>query len=53
MVHATAQALKMLETPTAIAARRGKSLEDVAPKAIAQAVAAAAAVTSNPAKAGA
>ena len=43
MVHATAAALKMLETPTAIAARRGKSLEDVAPKAIAQAVAAAAA----------
>ena len=42
MVHATAAALKMLETPTAIAARRGKSLEDVAPKAIAQAVAAAA-----------
>jgi small subunit ribosomal protein S5 len=53
MVHATAAALKMLEYPTAIAARRGKSLEDVAPKAIAQAVAAAAAVTSNPAKAGA
>ncbi|MBM3719561.1 MAG: 30S ribosomal protein S5 [Actinobacteria bacterium] len=41
MVHATATALKMLESPEKIAARRGKSLEDVAPKAIARAVAAA------------
>jgi small subunit ribosomal protein S5 len=40
MVHATAAALKMLENPTAIAARRGLSLEDVAPAAIASAVAA-------------
>ena len=40
MVHATAAALKMLENPTAIAARRGMSLEDVAPAAIARAVAA-------------
>ncbi len=53
MVHATAAALKMLENPAAIAARRGKSLEDVAPKAIAQAVAAAAASASQAAKAGA
>ena len=40
MVHATAAALRMLETPQAIAARRGRSLEDVAPAAIARAVAA-------------
>ena len=40
MVHATAAALKMLENPTAIAARRGLPLEDVAPAAIARAVAA-------------
>jgi len=40
MVHATAAALKMLENPTAIAARRGMSLEGVAPAAIARAVAA-------------
>ncbi len=53
MVHSTAAALKMLENPAAIAARRGKSLEDVAPKAIAQAVAAAAASASQAAKAGA
>ena len=39
-VHATAAALKKLENPTAIAARRGLSLEDVAPAAIARAVAA-------------
>ena len=49
MVHATATALKMLESPEKIAARRGKSLEDVAPKAIARAVAAA----RTPSKAGA
>ena len=40
MVHATAAALKMLENPTAIAARRGLPLEDVAPAAIARAIAA-------------
>ena len=40
MVHATAAALKMLENPTAIAARRGLPLEDVAPAAIARVVAA-------------
>jgi small subunit ribosomal protein S5 len=40
MVHATAAALRMLETPQAIATRRGRSLEDVAPAAIARAVAA-------------
>jgi len=40
MVHATAAALKMLENPTTIAARRGLLLEDVAPAAIARAVAA-------------
>jgi small subunit ribosomal protein S5 len=34
MVHATVAALKMLESPTAIAARRGRPLEDVAPAAI-------------------
>ena len=40
MVHATVAALKMLEHPTAIAARRGLPLEDVAPAAIARAIAA-------------
>lgn len=34
MVHATVAALKMLESPTQIAARRGLPLEDVAPAAI-------------------
>jgi len=34
MVHATVAALKMLESPAAIAARRGLPLEDVAPAAI-------------------
>jgi len=34
MVHATVAALKMLESPAAIAARRGRPLEDVAPAAI-------------------
>lgn len=53
MVHETATALKMLENPTAIAARRGKALEDIAPKAIAQAVAEAAASSASSAKAGA
>ena len=40
MVHATAAALKMLESPQSIAARRGLPLEDVAPAAIARAIAA-------------
>jgi len=39
MVHATAAALKMLENPTAIAARRGRPLEDVAPAAITRLIA--------------
>ena len=34
MVHATVAALKQLESPAAIAARRGRPLEDVAPAAI-------------------
>ncbi|MBU6314338.1 MAG: 30S ribosomal protein S5 [Actinomycetales bacterium] len=34
MVHATVEALKALESPTQIAARRGRPLEDVAPAAI-------------------
>jgi small subunit ribosomal protein S5 len=34
MVHATVAALKMLESPEQIAARRGRPLEDVAPAAI-------------------
>ncbi len=34
MVHATVDALKMLESPAQIAARRGRPLEDVAPAAI-------------------
>jgi len=40
MVHATVAALRSLEHPNAIAARRGLPLEDVAPAAIARAVAA-------------
>ena len=40
MVHATAAALKMLENPTAIAARRGRPLEDVAPAALTRLIAA-------------
>ena len=39
MVHATAAALKMLENPSGIAVRRGLPLEDVAPAAIARAIA--------------
>ncbi len=39
MVHATEAALKMLENPTAIAARRGRPLEDVAPAAITRLIA--------------
>ncbi len=42
MVHATAKALKMLEHPTAIAARRGLPLEQIAPAAIVRAVTATA-----------
>lgn len=40
IVHATVAALKMLERPEAVAARRGKSLEDVAPASILRARAA-------------
>ena len=40
MVHATAQALKDLENPAAIAARRGRAFEDVAPAVITRALAA-------------
>ena len=40
MVHATAAALKALEAPQAIAARRGRPLEDVAPAATVRAIAA-------------
>jgi len=38
MVHATVAALKQLEHPTAIAARRGLSLEQVAPAALRRAM---------------
>ena len=34
IVHATVAALKGLEQPEAVAARRGKSVEDVAPAAM-------------------
>ena len=40
IVHATVTALKMLETPEAVAARRGLPLEDVAPAALLKAQAA-------------
>ncbi|GAA6524312.1 30S ribosomal protein S5 [Intrasporangium sp. DVR] len=40
IVHATAQALRQLERPESVAARRGKSLEDVAPAAMLRARAA-------------
>ena len=39
MVHATAVALKQLEAPSAIAARRNRPLEDVVPAAIIRAAA--------------
>jgi small subunit ribosomal protein S5 len=42
MVHATVKALKMLEDPAAIAARRGLPLERVAPAAIIRAMSATA-----------
>ena len=41
IVHATVAALKMLEMPEAVAARRGLPLEDVAPAALLRARAAA------------
>ena len=41
IVHATVEALKGLEEPEAVAARRGKSVEDVAPAAMLRASAAA------------
>jgi small subunit ribosomal protein S5 len=34
IVHATVAALKMLESPEAVAARRGLAVEDVAPAAM-------------------
>ena len=34
IVHATVEALRSLEEPEAVAARRGKSVEDVAPAAL-------------------
>ena len=40
IVHATVAALKMLERPESVAARRGKALEDVAPASILRARAA-------------
>ena len=40
IVHATVAALKMLEQPEAVAARRGKAVEDVAPQAMLRAQAA-------------
>ena len=42
IVHATVAALKMLELPEAVAARRGKTVEEVAPKAMLRAQAAGA-----------
>ncbi len=45
IVHATVAALKMLERPEAVAARRGKSVDEVAPAAMLRAQAAAAAPT--------
>jgi small subunit ribosomal protein S5 len=42
VVHATVAALKMLEQPEAVAARRGLPLEDVAPAALLRARAAGA-----------
>jgi len=40
IVHATVDALKRLERPEAVAARRGKSVEEVAPAAMLRAQAA-------------
>ena len=40
IVHATVAALKGLESPEAVAARRGKPVEDVAPAALLRAQAA-------------
>ncbi len=40
IVHATVAALKGLESPEAVAARRGKNIEDVAPRALLRAQAA-------------
>ncbi|HET7398388.1 MAG TPA: 30S ribosomal protein S5 [Intrasporangium sp.] len=53
IVHATAQALRDLEQPEAVAARRGKSLEDVAPAAMLRARAAGIAEARAAEKAGA
>ena len=53
IVHATAEALRSLEQPESVAARRGKSLEDVAPAAMLRARANAAAEKAQAGKAGA
>jgi small subunit ribosomal protein S5 len=53
IVHATAQALRELERPEAVAARRGKSLEEVAPAAMLKARAAGIADAKAAEKAGA
>jgi small subunit ribosomal protein S5 len=53
IVHATAEALRSLEQPESVAARRGKSLEDVAPAAMLRARANAAAEKAQAEKAGA
>lgn len=53
IVHATAQALRELERPEAVAARRGKTLEEVAPAAMLRARAAGLAEKAAADKAGA
>jgi len=53
IVHATAQALRELERPEAVAARRGKTLEEVAPAAMLRARAAGIAAAKAADKAGA
>ena len=53
IVHATAQALRELERPEAVAARRGKTLEEVAPAAMLRARAAGIAEAKAAEKAGA
>jgi small subunit ribosomal protein S5 len=47
IVHATVAALRQLERPESVAARRGKAVEDVAPAAMLRAQAAAAAKTAT------
>ena len=53
IVHATVQALKQLEEPAAVAARRGLALEDVAPAALLRAQAAGLAAKKDAEKVGA